>query len=264
MVTIITVVRNDARVARSLNSVLSQNLPDGVDLEIVVVDDSDDGVTSQIIDAYGKGPVRAIGPTPGGPQGIYAARNHGLDHARGDVIAFLNADDWYIDRMVIADALKAFQDHETEMVYGAVHKVYESAEMLSGIAPNSPMPRNWHRAGRASSHWRPRHSRLNWLLHRWPIDDPGVFWRRSVFERFGKYMVDFPIIGDLELFLRVFYPRNSADAIKPVSLDRFTTCFAMGGRSNVVGLATEGRTFLGDHLGVACRSARVPLDGTGG
>ena len=77
-------------IAPALESVLAQSsLPE----EIIVVDDGSADDTLEIASAFG-GIVKVIKQAN---QGSAAARQTGTDEARGDYIAYLDADDWWLD-----------------------------------------------------------------------------------------------------------------------------------------------------------------------
>jgi succinoglycan biosynthesis protein ExoO len=83
-------------VAAYLDKSVSSALAQDVDVEVVVVDDcsTDHGATAEAIRRLEADPrVRGFRlPVNGGPS---AARNKGLDEARGEWIAFLDGDDWF-------------------------------------------------------------------------------------------------------------------------------------------------------------------------
>lgn len=77
-----------AHIGTTLRSSLSQRLPP---LEVIVVDDgSTDDSATQVL-ALDDSRIQLIQQTNGG---VARARNAGIDHARGDWIVFLDADDW--------------------------------------------------------------------------------------------------------------------------------------------------------------------------
>jgi glycosyltransferase involved in cell wall biosynthesis len=88
-VSVITPVRDRASfIGRCLDSVLAQTrVPD----EIFVIDDGSTDESAAIAHTYSP----AVMVLPQRPQGPAVARNLGLDRSSGDVIAFLDADDWW-------------------------------------------------------------------------------------------------------------------------------------------------------------------------
>jgi glycosyltransferase involved in cell wall biosynthesis len=94
MITVVIPSYNSARcIGRAIDSVLAQSF---FDYEIIVVDDGSTDNTPQVIKRYG-GKVRYIRQDNAGPA---AARNAGIKAAKGDWIAFLDADDeWLADKL---------------------------------------------------------------------------------------------------------------------------------------------------------------------
>jgi glycosyltransferase involved in cell wall biosynthesis len=73
-------------------------------IEIVVVNDSPDQLS--VTAALG---VDVVEEFTGGGKGPSAARNRGVDRARGDLIAYLDDDDWWFPHH-IASALRSFEE----------------------------------------------------------------------------------------------------------------------------------------------------------
>jgi glycosyltransferase involved in cell wall biosynthesis len=74
--------------AQAIESVLAQTYGD---LEVVVSDDS--GCLGAVVERFGDPRVRYVAnPSPTGPAGNL---RHAMKHARGDVLALLNDDDWW-------------------------------------------------------------------------------------------------------------------------------------------------------------------------
>lgn len=80
-------------VGDAISSALAQSFPP---LEIIVIDDGSTDDTQSVIEAFGA-PVQYVRQTNAGPS---SARNHGAQLARGDWLAFLDADDqWLPDKI---------------------------------------------------------------------------------------------------------------------------------------------------------------------
>ncbi len=76
-------------VGRAVDSVLAQTWRD---FELIVVDDGSRDGTAEILAGYGAA-VRVVSKTNGG---LSSARNAGIAAARGEYVAFLDADDWWL------------------------------------------------------------------------------------------------------------------------------------------------------------------------
>jgi glycosyltransferase involved in cell wall biosynthesis len=85
---IIPAYNSAATLARAVESVQSQTRPAH---EIIVVNDGSSDNTLQIARGFGPA-VQTIHQANGG---VSVARNHGVEKATGDWLAFLDADDWY-------------------------------------------------------------------------------------------------------------------------------------------------------------------------
>lgn len=96
LVSVIIPCYNAARfVVPAVESVLAQSYRP---VEVIVVDDGSTDDTARVLEPYQKA-IRYIGQPNGGPAG---ARNRGLAQARGELIAFLDADDaWLPDKLAL-------------------------------------------------------------------------------------------------------------------------------------------------------------------
>ena len=50
--------------------------------------------------------------------GIYDAMNKGIEKSSGDIIGFLNSDDWFINDNVIEEIVNCFKNNKIDAVYG--------------------------------------------------------------------------------------------------------------------------------------------------
>lgn len=144
---VVPVYDGAAFVAEAVGSALAQTYPN---LEVVVVDDGSRDATPAVVDALAERDprVRALHQANAGPS---AARNAGLERARGEYVAFLDADDRLLPHK-LTDQIAALEaDRSVDLVYGDVHYVDASNghvwDPLRG-APPVPFPRllayrNW-------------------------------------------------------------------------------------------------------------------------
>jgi glycosyltransferase involved in cell wall biosynthesis len=91
MITVITPAFNAERfIAEAIRSVLSQTFED---FEYLIVDDGSTDKTATIAQAYAAQDARVRVVSNGANNGLSHARNEGLEAARGEYVAFLDADD---------------------------------------------------------------------------------------------------------------------------------------------------------------------------
>jgi glycosyltransferase involved in cell wall biosynthesis len=112
-VSIITVcLNNEDTIRDSIDSVLSQTY--GF-IEYLIVDGGSTDSTLDIVYSYGDRIARVISEPD---EGIYDAMNKGIRNATGDIVATLNADDFYIDDEVISDVVGLMQQTGAEASIG--------------------------------------------------------------------------------------------------------------------------------------------------
>jgi len=143
-------------------------------------------------------------------KGIYDAMNKGISLMTGDIVGTLNADDFYSSDFVLSEVEKVFMDPSIEACYGDLVYVKQD-DALKGV-------RYWksgeYEDGLFRSGWMPAH--------------PTFFVRKSVYERFGKFSLDYKIAADFELLFRFIEQKK----IKIKYIPKVLVKMRMGGTTN--------------------------------
>jgi glycosyltransferase involved in cell wall biosynthesis len=123
-------VYNGARyLAEAIGSVLAQDARPG---EVIVVDDGSTDDTAAV--ARGFAPVTCLTQPHGG---LSAALNHGIAHARGALLAFLDADDLWTPGRLARQLETLARGADVEAVFGHVEQ-FVSPELDPATAPALP------------------------------------------------------------------------------------------------------------------------------
>lgn len=130
MVTIITPMHNDGRFVRqAIESVLAQTYQDW---EMIIVDDCSTDDSLSIANSYASERIRVIRNAEN--KGAAYSRNVALREAKGDYIAFLDADDWWAPNK-LERQLKFMQDLGIQFSCTAYFRVQETGEKTLASAP---------------------------------------------------------------------------------------------------------------------------------
>jgi glycosyltransferase involved in cell wall biosynthesis len=170
---IMAVYNTEKYVASALESILAQTWQER---EVIVVDDGSTDGSLAILQAYAPA-VQVLAQAHGG---VGRALNSGLRQARGELLAFLDADDlWTADKLEIQAAALA-QDPGLELVFGHVlqflsPELDEPARQRLACCPGVPEP---------------YYSKMTLLA------------RRGAFEQVGPFAEDYQAGDFLDWYLR--------------------------------------------------------------
>lgn len=182
---VVPLFNKEKYITRCLRSLAAQSF---ANFEVVVVNDGSTDGSAALAQDFGDPRVRLIAQEN---QGVSAARNHGIREARGEWVAFLDADDEYrID--FLARALEALSEYpEAEVAYCRI------LWSRFGVDVNPPADREA----------RPRLLRdyLAFVVYRGgqEISSSSVIVRRGVFDRSGLFPEGTKIGEDSDLWLRI-------------------------------------------------------------
>lgn len=194
-ITVIVAVYNGASTIRQcIDSITRQTYSNR---ELIVIDGGSNDGTVQILEQY----ASKLSFWQSSPdRGIYDAWNQGLDHASGDWICFLGADDYLWNDTV----MERLEPHlrtaaPARVVYGRVAVVNKTNQ----ISRYDGVP--WEEARRSFG-------------HTLTVPHPGLMHHRSVFAEHGKFDDSFRIAGDYDLLLRELRTRNALFAPEVITV----------------------------------------------
>jgi glycosyltransferase involved in cell wall biosynthesis len=178
-ITIITVSYNSEKTLNTtLKSVQNQNYRN---IEHIIIDGASSDKTLSIVKKFSY--IKKIISEK--DKGIYDAMNKGLQIATGDIICFLNSDDFYASNNVLSSVNKIFKDNPTlDACYSDL--IYVDSLNTSKII----------------RYWKSSNFNFGSFAKGWCPPHPTFFVRRSVYEHFGNFDLNYHLASDVELMMR--------------------------------------------------------------
>jgi glycosyltransferase involved in cell wall biosynthesis len=177
-ISIITVCYNASKTIRdTLESVAKQSF---TDFEHLIIDGGSTDGTLEIVREWTRHQLRLVSEPD---EGIYDAMNKGLALASGEIVGFLNSDDFYAGPAVLQQIANAFEDNSVDACY---------ADLVYITQDNGQVVRCWKSKsfvkGDFAQGWCPAH--------------PTFYVRKSVVARFGLFDTSYRLAADAELMMR--------------------------------------------------------------
>ena len=185
-------------IANCLTSIVCQ---DYKDFEVIIIDGNSVDNTAKVVQTFVEN-NRNIRFFSEKDKGIYDAMNKGITMAKGEWLYFLGSDDCLINSCVLSKAAEQFND-DFDLIYGNTIWV----------------PENYIDKGEKS---------LSQLLQ-FGINHQRIFYRKSLFDRYGDYNKSYKIAADFDLNIRFF----CNDSIKKKYIDCTITKYHSRGISSV-------------------------------
>lgn len=198
LISVITVVYNgEEHLEQAIQSVLSQSWDN---LEYLIVDGGSTDGTPDIVMRYRDRIARWISEPD---KGIYDAMNKGILAATGDLVGFLNSDDWYLPG-ALEEVAKAYvlRGDGKAVIAGGWNLVFEDIDLSIKVRPTL----NFH-AGM-------------------PLSHQAMFVPKPVYDATGGYDSRYRYAADLDMALRLF-----TGGVKFVLLDTVIANFRTSGAS---------------------------------
>jgi len=181
--TLLTASYNSGKtIGDTLRSVAAQTYPG---IEHIIIDGASKDDTLDVVAREGSHVAKVISEKD---RGIYDAYNKGISHAGGEIIGFINSDDYYAHAGVAAQVMELFA-HDPALE--AVHADLVYVDQLDTT--------------RVLRHWKSRDCTKGALSLGFIPAHPTVFLRRSVYEKVGTFDLSYRLAADYEFLLRTFY-----------------------------------------------------------
>ncbi len=197
-VSIVTTSFNSARtIADTLHSVRSQ---DWNEFEHIIVDGASRDATMSIVQQHAHDRLMAVSEPDAGR---YDAMNKGLARATGDVVGFLNSDDFFARSDAIRRIVEAFQNSGADCVGGQTVVVDEQdVRRVRRLYRSVGFQRSMLRFGHMPPH-------------------PAFYARRDLLLRVGGFDPAYEISGDFDLMVKLFYGVQASFAAIPETIAVF-------------------------------------------
>ena len=179
---IVAVLNNKEFLERCIESVNNQTYPHK---ELIIIDG---GSTDGTVDILKDNDDRIAYWESKTDRGIYHAWNKALDHAHGEWICFVGADDYFYNLQTLENTVPHLNraiESGIKLVYSQVVQVNEARQ------PVRILGKPWEKIS-----WQIRYGMPLHFPH------PGMMHHRSLFQEHGRFDQTFKIAGDYEFLLR--------------------------------------------------------------
>jgi Glycosyl transferase family 2 len=163
-------------IEETIRSVLDQDYPN---IEYIIIDGGSTDGSVEIIRKYASRLAYWVSEPDGGQT---EAINKGFQRCTGDIVGYLNSDDYYLPGAFRRVATE-FANRECNWLAGGAMYVGEGEGAGRRVPPKDLPPLWWFR----------------WC----PVSQPAVFWRRGLLERFGLFDSALHYCMDYEFFIRL-------------------------------------------------------------
>lgn len=205
-ISIVTVTYNSEKtLADTIQSVIRQDYDD---IEYIIIDGGSKDGTINIVNKY-KEYVHQFISEP--DKGIYDAMNKGIFMATGDIVGFLNSDDFFEDEDVVSTIANTMEkDPELDGIHADLYYVDSiNTNKVVRYWCTRPFPKAGFFTG-----WHPAH--------------PTFYVKKECYCKLGGYRLDMPLSADFELMFRFI----QCNHIKVKHIDKVFVRMRLGGATS--------------------------------
>ena len=178
-ISIITVCYNsEVTIEKTFKSIESQSYNN---IEYIVVDGGSKDCTLNLIKKY----KHIISKWVSAPdKGLYDAMNKGIAMATGDLIGVLNSDDVFTTETILEKVANFHIKNDIEASVGNIVQFNKNDKVIRKYS---------------AKNWSPSKLKIGFMP-----PHPSIFFKIDLFEKYGKYRLDFVSGADYELITRFF------------------------------------------------------------
>lgn len=172
-ISVITVCYNAANLlTKTIESVLEQSYQS---VQYIIVDGASGDTTQEVVNSYG---ARINHYLCEPDKGLYDAMNKGISLAKGDLIIFLNAGDYFVSKFALEFSISKMNLKDADLFFGRI--VWNDLNSENIVL---------------SDH--------NWVKYTWDLmasnfPHPATFYKKSLFDIIGCFNLNYSIAADYE------------------------------------------------------------------
>jgi len=204
-ISIITPTFNSQKtINENINSVLIQSYKNW---EQIIIDNLSTDNTLSIIKKFNNDKIKIISEKD---KGIYDAINKGILNATGEIISILHSDDLFFDKNTLTNVTSNFLNSEISTVYGNLLYVKKSNK------------------NKIIRYWQSNNFKKGLFYRGWSPPHPSFFVKKTIYEEFGNYKIEFGNSSDFELMFRLL----EKNQVSSKYIDKVLVIMRYGGASN--------------------------------
>ncbi len=204
-ISVITVCFNAAETIAE--TILSVQRQDYLDIEHIIIDGASTDETIDIVRSMANAKTRFFSESD---KGLYDAMNKGISIASGDVIGFINADDFYRKSTVLSKVGFALSSPSVDACYADLYYVKKDAPDV------------------VVRHWNSSVLPEDCFLNSWAPPHPTFYAKKYVYEKYGNFNLNYRTAADFDLMMRFL----KVHKISSIYVPEVWVCMRLGGASN--------------------------------